>query len=577
MDWPGIAQLALLVGLLIAFAPLLGGYMARVFSGERVWLSPVLAPVERGTLRLFGAEAARDQDWKRYGISLLAFSAASWVVLYLILAAQSIHPWNPLDLGAIPWDVNFNTTTSFVTNTNWQFYAGETSLSYFSQMAGLTVQNFVSPAVGMAVAIALIRGIINRSGESLGNFWQDLTRGILYVLLPLSILATIFFISQGVIQNLSDYVGLTTLTGHEQILGMGPNASQEAIKMLGTNGGGFFNVNSAMPFSNPSGLTNFVEVLLLLMIPAALTATFGRMVGSRRQGWAIFAAMMALFLVAVVVVHLAESNGSPAQHLAGITGGNMEGKETRFGIAGSSLFAAATTVASCGAVNAAMESLTGLGGAVPMANMMTGEVIFGGVGAGLYGMLMMVLLAVFLAGLMVGRTPEYLGKRIGAREVKLVVIAALATPLTMLAGSGLAMATKWGDPSIYNGGPQGFSETLYAYVSQAANNGSAFAGYTGFLQPNGDNAGAFGITFADLMGSVALFAGRFIPILAILAVAGALAGKRVAPEGAGTFRTDNPTFVVLLIGVILLVALLTFVPALLLGPIVQSLSEGLFA
>ncbi|MBN8866915.1 MAG: potassium-transporting ATPase subunit KdpA [Solirubrobacterales bacterium] len=577
MDWPGIGQLALLVGLLTALTPLLGGYMARVFSGERVWLTPLLAPVERGALRLFGAEAERDQNWKRYGLSLLAFSAASWVVLYLILATQSIHPWNPQGLGAMPWDVNFNTTTSFVTNTNWQFYAGETTLSNFSQMAGLAVQNFVSAAVGIAVAIALIRGIVSRSGDSLGNFWRDLTRAILYILLPLSILATIFFISQGVIQNLSDYVRLTTLTGHEQVLGMGPNASQEAIKLIGTNGGGFFNVNSAMPFSNPSGLTNFVQVFLILLIPTALTATFGRMVGSRRQGWAIFAAMMALFLVAVVVVHLAESNGSPAQHLAGIAGGNMEGKETRFGISGSSLFAAVTTVASCGAVNAAMESLTGLGGAVPMANMMTGEVIFGGVGAGLYGMLMMVLLAVFLAGLMVGRTPEYLGKRIGAREVKLVAIAALATPLTMLAGSGLAMATKWGDPSIYNGGPQGFSETLYAYVSQAANNGSAFAGYTGFLQPNGDNVGAFGITFADLMGSAALFAGRFIPIIAILAVAGALAGKRVAPEGAGTFRTDNPTFVVLLIGVVLLVALLTFVPALLLGPIVQSLSEGLFA
>lgn len=577
MDWAGIAQLALLVALLFALTPPLGAYMARVFSGERVFLTPVLGPVERGAYRLFGSEADREQDWKRYGISLLAFSAASWVALYVILATQSIHPWNPLDLGAMPWDVNFNTTTSFVTNTNWQFYAGETTLSYFSQMAGLTVQNFVSPAVGITVLLALIRGIIGRSGSSLGNFWQDLTRSILYVLLPLSIVAALFFVSQGVIQNLTDYVGLTTLTGNEQILGMGPNASQEAIKMIGTNGGGFFNVNSAMPFSNPNGLTNFVEVLLLLLIPAALTATFGRMVGNKRQGWAIFAAMMGLFLVAVVVVHLAESNGTPAQHLAGIAGGNMEGKETRFGIAGSSLFATATTVASCGAVNAAMESLTGLGGAVPMANMMTGEVIFGGVGAGLYGMLMMVLLAVFLAGLMVGRTPEYLGKRIGAREVKLVVIAALATPLAMLGLTGLAMATKWGGPSIYNGGPQGFSETLYAYVSQAGNNGSAFAGYTGFLQPDGNNVGAFGITYADMMGSVALFAGRFLPIIAILAVAGALAGKRVTPEGAGTFRTDTPTFVALLIGVILLVALLTFVPALLLGPIVQALSEGLFA
>lgn len=577
MDWYGIAQLGLLVALLFALTPPLGAYMARVFAGERVWLTPVMSPVERGMFRLLGRdESGKPQDWKRYGLSVLAFSLASWILLYLILATQAVHPWNPLGLGAMPWDVNFNTTSSFVANTNWQFYAGETTLSYFSQMAGLTVQNFVSAGVGISVAIALIRGIVSRSGESLGNFWQDLTRAVLYVLLPLAILAALFFISQGVIQNLGEYVGLTTLAGNEQILGMGPNASQEAIKLIGTNGGGFFNVNSAMPLSNPNGLTNFVQVLLILLIPAALTATFGRMTGSRRQGWAIFATMMGLFLVAVVIVHLAESNGSPAQHLAGIAGGNMEGKETRFGIAGSSLFATVTTVASCGAVNAAMESLTGLGGAVPMANMMTGEVIFGGVGAGLYGMLMMVLLAVFLAGLMVGRTPEYLGKRLGAREIKLIVIAALVTPLTMLAGTGLAMATSWGEPSIYNGGPQGFSETLYAYVSQAGNNGSAFAGYTGFVQPNGTNAGSFGITFADLAGGIAMLAGRFLPILAVLAVAGALAGKKVTPEGAGTFRTDTPTFVFLLIGVVLLVALLTFVPALLLGPIVQALSEGLF-
>jgi K+-transporting ATPase ATPase A chain len=358
---------------------------------------------------------------------------------------------------------------------------------------------------------------------------------------------------------------------------MGPNASQEAIKLIGTNGGGFFNVNSAMPFSNPSGLTNFIGVLIILLIPAGLTSTFGRMAGSRRQGWAIFSAMMALFLIAVAVVYVAESNGSPAQHLAGIAGGNMEGKETRFGVGGSSLFAAVTTVASCGAVNASMESLTGLGGAVPMVNMMTGEVIFGGVGAGLYGMLMMVLLAVFLAGLMVGRTPEYLGKRIGAREVKLVIVATLVTPLVILVTTGLSIATRWGEPSIFNGGPQGFSETLYAYTSQTANNGSAFAGFTGFVQPNGNNVGAFGITFADLLGGSAMLAGRFVPILAILAVAGALAGKKVAPEGAGTFRTDTPTFVFLLIGVIVLVALLTFVPALLLGPVVQALSDRTFS
>ena len=577
MDFAGVAQIVLLVGILTALTPVIGGYMAKVYTGQRVFLSPVFAPIERGTLRLLGAQASREQNWKSYAISLVAFSAVSWLLLALILATQSIHPWNPLDLSAVPWDVNLNTTSSFVTNTNWQFYAGETTMSYFSQMTGLTVQNFVSAGVGMSVAIALIRGIVSRSGDSLGNFWQDMVRSLVYVLVPLAILTTIFFISQGVIQNLSDYVGLNTLTGNSQTLAMGPNASQEAIKLIGTNGGGFFNVNSAMPFSNPNGLTNFIQVLLILLIPAGLTATFGRMVGSRRQGWAIYIAMMILFLVSVAIVYAAESHGSPAQHLAGITGGNMEGKETRFGIGGSSLFAAVTTVASCGAVNASMESLTGLGGAMPMANIMTGEVIFGGVGAGLYGMLMMVLLAVFLAGLMVGRTPEYLGKRIGAAEVKFVMVATLVSPLIMLGGTALAMGTKWGAPSIYNGGPQGFSETLYAYVSQTGNNGSAFAGYTGFLQPNGNNTGAFGISFADVMGGLAMMGGRFIPIIAILAVAGALAGKKVTPEGAGTFRTDTPTFVFLLIGVILLVALLTFVPALLLGPVVQALSEGTFS
>ena len=576
MTGQGIAQVVLFVVLLTALTPLVGSYIARVFTGQRVWLTPLVAPVERGALRLTGPRAAGEQDWKQYATAVLVFSAISWLMMFLILSTQSIHPWNPLGLGSMPWDVNVNTVSSFVTNTNWQFYAGETSLSYFSQMTGMTVQNFVSAGVGICVAIALIRGMAGRSGDSLGNFWVDLTRSVFYVLLPLSILLAIFFISQGVIQNLSDYVGLTTLTGKSQVLAMGPNASQESIKLLGTNGGGFFNVNSAMPFSNPSGLTNFVAMLSILLIPAALTATFGRMVGNRRQGWAIFAAMLVLFIGAVTIVYMAEADGSAAQHAIGIAGGNMEGKEARFGLAGSSLFAAVTTVASCGAVNASMESLTGLGGTIPMANIMSGEVIFGGVGAGLYGMLLMVLLAVFLAGLMVGRTPEYLGKRIGTREIKLVMVGTLVTPLTMLLTTGIAMATSWGKPSMTASGPQGFSESLYAYVSQAGNNGSAFAAFTGFVQPNGDNAGAFGITFANLVGSVAMLAGRFVPIVAVLAVAGVLLQKKVVPEGAGTFRTDTPTFVVLLIGVILLVALLTFVPALLLGPIVQALTERLF-
>ena len=576
MEAQGILQILVFLAVLTALTPLIGGYMAKVFTGRRVWLTPVLGPVERGLTRVFGSEASREQDWKQYAKSVIVFSAVSWLLLYLIIRTQSIMPFNPQGLTAPPWDLTFNTTSSFLTNTNWQFYGGETTMSYFTQMAGLAVQNFLSAAIGIAVLIAFIRGLTGRSGTSLGNFWQDLLRSLIYVLVPISVVAALFFVSQGVIQNLDAYSTFDTLTGGSQTLGMGPVASQEAIKLLGTNGGGFFNVNSSMPFENPTGLTNFVQILLILIIPAGLTATFGRMAGSRRQGWVIYAAMMILFIVAVGVVYSAESHGSVAQHLAGINGGNMEGKETRFGIADSSLFAAVTTVASCGAVNASMESMTALGGGVPMANIMTGEVIFGGVGSGLYGMLLMVLLAVFLAGLMVGRTPEYLGKQIGAREVKLVVIGTLATPLAMLAGTGLAIATKWGAPSIYSSGPQGFSETLYAYVSQGGNNGSAFAGYTGFLQPNGDNVGAFGITFANLAGAAAMMAGRYIPILAVLAIGGAMVGRRVAPEGAGTFRTDTPTFMVLLIGVVLLVALLTFVPALLLGPVVQALSDGTF-
>jgi len=577
MTFQGIAQIVIFFVVLTALTPLIGNYMYKVFTGQRVFLSPVFSPIERGLTWVFGSEAAtEDQDWKAYAKSVIVFSAVSWLVLYLILRTQSIQPFNPQGLTSPPWDVSFNTSSSFITNTNWQFYGGETTMSYFSQMAGLAVQNFLSAAVGISVLIAFIRGLTGRTGTSLGNFWQDMLRSLVYILVPMSIVVALFFVSQGVIQNLDSYQTFHTLGGGTQTLAMGPVASQEAIKMIGTNGGGFFNVNSSMPFENPSGLTNIVQILMLMIIPAGLTATFGRMAGSRRQGWIIFATMMTLFVVAVAVVYSAESHGSVAQHLAHVNGGNMEGKETRFGVTDSSLFAAATTVVSCGAVNASMESMTALGGGMPMANIMTGEVIFGGVGSGLYGMLMMVLLAVFLAGLMVGRTPEYLGKQIGAREIKLVVIGTLATPLAMLAGTGLAIATRWGAPSIASSGPQGFSETLYAYVSQAGNNGSAFAGYTGFLQPNGDNIGSFGITFADLVGSAAMIGGRFIPMLAVLAIGGAMVGKRVSPEGAGTFRTDTPTFGVLLIGVILLVALLTFVPALLLGPVVQALSDGTF-
>jgi K+-transporting ATPase ATPase A chain len=458
-------------------------------------------------------------------------------------------------------------------------------MTYFSQMAGLAVQNFVSAAVGMAVLAAVIRGFASRGSANLGNFWQDLTRTLFYILLPLSLVGALVLVSQGVIQTLAGHVSYATIQGLDQTLALGPAASQVAIKQLGTNGGGFFNVNSTMPFENPTGFSNFVEVLFILLIPAALTYTFGRMVGNRRQGWAIYSAMAVMLVAGIAVAYAAEQHGSPAQHSAqvatasadGTTGGNLEGKEQRFGIASSTEWATATTDASNGSVNSAHDSYTGIGGSVALANMMTGEVIFGGVGSGLYGMLLMVILSVFIAGLMVGRTPEYLGKKIEAREVKLTLIGTLFIPLSILAFTALALATKYGSPSVFNSGPQGFSETLYAYTSQGNNNGSAFAGYTGFVQPNAPgNAGSYGITFADLLGGFLMLTNRFVPLLAAIAVAGSLATKRVAPFGRGTFRTDTPTFVVLLIGVVVIVGALTFFPALLLGPIVQGLTPQLF-
>jgi potassium-transporting ATPase potassium-binding subunit len=580
----GWLQIAIFIAVLVACTPLLGGYMARVYTGERVFLTPVLDPVERLFCRLMRADTTRGQDWKGYARSLLIFSALFWLVLYLILRTQTLHPWNPQSFHSGTWDVTFNTVSSFITNTNWQFYGGETTMTYFSQMAGLAVQNFVSAGVGICVAIALIRGIVARSGHTLGNFWQDITRTLLYVLLPISIVGALLLVSQGTIQNFASSTTAHTLVGGTQSIALGPVASQEIIKELGTNGGGFFNTNSAMPFENPNGLSNFIELLAILLIPAALTATYGRMVGNRRQGWAIFSAMAILFVIGVAVAYAAEQHGTPAQHLAGVstdhlagsTGGNLEGKEQRFGIANSALWTAVTTVTSCGAVNAAFESLTGLGGAVPFANLSMSEVVFGGVGTGLYSMLVFVLLAVFIGGLMVGRTPEYLGKKVGAREIKLLTLGALFTPLAALMSSATAIASPAGRESLAASGPQGFSENLYAYLSQANNNGSAWAGYTGYVQPNPGNVGAHGVAMADLLGGLVMVFARFAPILFVLAIAGALAGKKVAPAGLGTMRTDTPTFVVLLIGVIVLVGALTFFPAILLGPIVQSLTTNLF-
>ena len=563
----GWLQIAIFLAVLVAIVPLLGGYMARVYSSERVFLTPVVAPVERLTYRILRVDPEQGQDWKAYARSVLVLSGLFWLVLYLILRTQTLWPYNPQGFHSGTWDLTFNTTSSFITNTNWQFYGGETTLSYFSQMAGLAVQNFVSAAVGICVAIALIRGLAARSGRSLGNFWQDLVRTLLYVLVPISIVGALVLVSHGVVQTLAAPTGG---------IAVGPVASQEIIKELGTNGGGFFNANSAYPFENPNGLSNFLEMLAMLAIPASLTFTYGRMVGSRRQGWAIFSAMAVLFVIGVAVVYAAEQHGSPALHAAGITGPNLEGKEQRFGVADSSLWTAISTATSTGAVNAAFESLTGLGGAVPFANLSMSEVVFGGVGTGLYSMLIYVLLAVFIGGLMVGRTPEYLGKKIGAREIKLLTLGALFTPLAALMTSATAIASPAGRKSIAAGGPQGFSENLYAYLSQANNNGSAWAGYTGYIQPNPGNLGAHGVTLADLMGGLTMVFARFAPIVFVLAIAGALASRRVAPIGLGTMRTDTPTFVVLLMGVIVLVGALTFFPSILLGPIVQSLTTNLF-
>ncbi|MGN6664363.1 MAG: potassium-transporting ATPase subunit KdpA [Solirubrobacterales bacterium] len=581
----GWLQVAVFIALVVALTRPLGAYMARVFTGRRVFLTPVLGPPERFTYRVLRVDPDQEQDWKAYAKSVVLFSLFSWVALYLILRTQGVQPFNPEGFHSAPWDVSFNTTSSFVSNTNWQYYGGEATLSYFAQMAGLTVENFVTPAVGICVLLAFIRGIAGRAGDGLGNFWADLTRGLYYVLLPLSILVGLILVSQGVVQTLGGASVAHTIQGAEQTLAFGPAASQVAIKQLGTNGGGFFNVNSAMPFENPTQLSNLIELLAIILIPAALTYTYGRMVGRQREGWAIFAAMLAIYVALIAVIIPAEQHGTPAQHAAGTptaavsgsTGGNLEGKEQRNGITDSALWATTTTVTSSGSVNSAHESYTGLGGAVPMAGMATSEVVFGGVGTGLYSMLLFVLLAVFIGGLMVGRTPEYLGKKIQAREIKLISLGVLFTPLAVLATTGVAIATEAGKRSISQSGPQGFSETLYAYLSQANNNGSAFAGYTGFVQPNAPgNHGAYGISFADLLGGATMTLARFIPIILVLAVAGSLATKKIAPAGPGTMRTDTPTFTILLVGVVILVGALTFFPALLLGPIVQSLTTRLF-
>jgi K+-transporting ATPase ATPase A chain len=564
----GWLQVALYCVLLVLLTKPLGGYMTRVFAGERTLLSPVLRPLERGLYRLSGVDEAQEQHWVVYAIAMLAFTFAGFVVLYALQRLQAVLPFNPQHLDAVSPDLAFNTSVSFVTNTNWQSYVPETTMSYLVEMAGLTVHNFVSAATGIALALALIRGFSRRSAKSVGNFWVDMTRCVLYVLLPICIIVGLVMVWQGVPQNLSDYTAVTTLEGGKQLIAQGPVASQEVIKMLGTNGGGFFNTNSAHPFENPTAITNLIQILLIFSIGAALTNVFGRMVGDQKQGWAIFAVMGLLFLAGTATAYWSEAAGNPIfAHLpvdqtasALQSGGNMEGKEVRFGIANSALFTTITTDASCGAVNNMHDSLTPLAGMVPMVNIMLGEIIFGGVGSGLYGMMLFVIVAMFVAGLMVGRTPEYLGKKLEAKEVKMAMLGILILPMCMLGFTAVAVVITQGTSSLANAGPHGFSEALYAYVSATGNNGSAFAGLSA-------NTPYWNSTLG-----MAMFIGRFLMIIPMLAIAGSLAAKKIVPVSVGTFPTDGGLFVGLVIGVILITGGLTFLPSLALGPVVEHLS-----
>ncbi|TXN08246.1 potassium-transporting ATPase subunit KdpA [Methylobacterium sp. WL103] len=559
----GWIQIALFCAVVLALARPLGGYMTRVFTGERTFLSPVLAPVERGLYRVAGIKAAQEQHWLSYALAMLAFHVLGFLALYGLLRFQAVLPFNPDGQSAVAPDLAFNTAASFVTNTNWQNYGGETTMSYLTQMLGLTHQNFLSAATGIALAVALVRGFSRASTATVGSFWVDLTRTTLYVLLPICVVYTLFLVSQGIPQTFGGAIEATTLEGAKQTIAVGPVASQVAIKMLGTNGGGFFNVNAAHPFENPTALSNFVQIVSIFVIGAALTNVFGRMVGDERQGWAILAAMGVLFLAGTAVVYWAESAGSPVLNGLGLTGGNMEGKEVRFGIVASALFAAVTTAASCGAVNAMHDSFTALGGMIPLINMELGEIIVGGVGAGLYGILVFVIVTIFVAGLMVGRTPEYLGKKIEAKEVKMAMLAILCLPLMMLGFTALATVVAAGLAGPANAGPHGFSEILYAFTSAAANNGSAFGGLTG------------NTLFYNTTLGIGMLFGRFFVIVPALAIAGSLAAKKTVPASAGTFPTHGALFVGLLVGVILIVGGLTFFPALALGPIVEHLAGGL--
>jgi K+-transporting ATPase ATPase A chain len=562
----GWLQILFFSACVLAVAKPLGIYLVRVYDGSLTWLGPV----ERAIYKVCGIDAAEDQHWTRYAAGVLLFSAASMLLTYLVLRLQHLLPLNPRGLPAVSDRQSFETAASFTTNTNWQSYGGEGTMSYFSQMTQLAFHNFVSAAVGIAVAVAFVRGIGRKSAGRLGNFWVDLTRGTLYVLLPLSLLLSLLFVQQGVIQNVTPYLDVTTLEGARQTIAMGPVASQETIKQLGTNGGGFFNANAAHPFENPTPWTNFWSMFAIFMIPSALTYLLGRMVKSQQHGWAVWSAMFAIFLAGVTTVYWAEARGNPIHAARGVDvassatnpGGNMEGKEVRFGIANSALYATVTTDASCGAVNAMHDSFTPLGGLVPMVNMQLGEVVFGGVGAGLYGVLVMVVLTVFIAGLMVGRTPEYLGKKIQAREVQAAMLYVLVFPAAILTSTAVSVLLPTGLAGLNNAGPHGLSEILYAFSSTAANNGSAFAGLTGTTY------------YYNTMFGFNTLIGRFAMMVPVLALAGFLAEKKVAPESAGSFPVTTPLFVVLLVAVILVVGALTFFPALSLGPIVEHLLMG---
>lgn len=557
----GWMQIALFAAIVIAVTRPLGGFMTRIFNGERTLITPLVRPLERGFYRLAGVDERAEQHWLTYAVSMLVFNLAGTLLLYGLQRGQSLLPLNPQGLAGVTPELAFNTAVSFVTNTNWQSYGGESTMGYLTQMAGLAVQNFLSAATGIALALALVRGFARKSARTIGNFWVDMTRATLYLLLPLSLIAAIFFVWQGVPQNFDAYTMATTVEGAQQTIAQGPVASQLAIKMLGTNGGGFFNANSAHPFENPTALANLVQMVLIFAIGAALTNVFGRAAGDERQGWAILAAMGVLFLTGVAVTYGAEAGGNPL--FAGFhvdpALGNMEGKEVRFGTALSALFAVITTAASCGAVNAMHDSFMPLGGMVPMINMVLGEIIVGGVGAGLYGMLLMAIITLFVAGLMVGRTPEYVGKKLEAREIKLVVLSILAMPSMILILTAMAVILPAGLSGIQDAGPHGFSEVFYAYTSAAANNGSAFAGLTA-------SNGWYTVTLG-----IAMFVGRFFIIVPMLAAAGSLAAKRSVPASAGTFPTTGGLFVGLLVGVILIVGGLTYFPALSLGPVVEHL------